>query len=270
MTERRGTLESRWVSADGVRIHARVSTNPVPDDRTKVVLVHGQVVSSRYMIPTAEYLAPHHPVYAPDLPGFGLSEKPTYTLRIPELADALAAWMEASGLNRAALVANSLGCQIVANFAGRYPDRVSHAVLQGPTTDPSARTLSRQIWRWLINGTREPPGLTKVLIRDYRDAGLRRAIDSIRFNLMGDRIEENLPLVEVPTLVVRGEKDTIVPQRWAEEATRLLPSGRLVVIPGVAHTINYSAPREFTRVIRTFLGQDAPVPGATSDSEERR
>lgn len=269
MTERKGSLESRWVTIEGVRIHARISTDPVPPERTPVVLVHGQVVSSRYMIPTAEYLAPHHPVYAADLPGFGLSEKPRHTLRIPELADALAAWMEAVGLEQAALVGNSLGCQIAANFAGRYPDHISHAVLQGPTTDPSARTLPRQIWRWLINGTREPPGLTRVLIRDYRDAGLRRAIDSIRFNLMGDAIEEYLPLVDVPALVVRGEKDSIVPQRWAEDATRLLPAGRLVVLPGVAHTINYSAPREFTRVIRTFIGQDSPVPGPDFDSARR-
>lgn len=270
MNEQIGRLESRWSEVEGVRMHARVSVDPVPEGRVPVVLVHGQVVSSRYMIPTAERLAPHHPVHAPDLPGFGRSDKPRRTLRIPELADALAAWMEANGLERAALVGNSLGCQILADCAVRYPERVSRAVMQGPTTDPSARRLLPQTWRWLVNGTREPPGLTRVLVRDYRDAGLRRAIESIRYNLLGDRIEEKLPHVRAPTLVVRGERDSIVPQRWAEEATRLLPCGRLVVIPGVAHTINYSAPREFARVIRAFLGQDAPVPGTEAHVEEYR
>jgi pimeloyl-ACP methyl ester carboxylesterase len=70
-----------------------------------------------------------------------------------------------------------------------------------------------------------------------------------------DRIEARLPLVRVPTLVVRGSRDTIVPQRWAEEATRLLPHGRLVVIPGAAHTLVYKVPAELVRAIRPFLEQ---------------
>ncbi len=44
-----------------------------------------------------------------------------------------------------------------------------------------------------------------------------------------------------------------MPQRRAEEATRLLPEARLVVIPGAAHTVNYSAPLELARVVRPFL-----------------
>ena len=59
----------------------------------------------------------------------------------------------------------------------------------------------------------------------------------------------------MPTLVVRGSRDQIVPQRWAEEAARLLPMGRLVVIPGAAHTANYSAPMELAHVTRAFLSE---------------
>src|SRR3712207_6887962 len=51
-------------------------------------------------------------VHIPDLPGFGRSTKPPKVLTIPDLADALAAWMAEAGLGRAALVGNSLGCQI--------------------------------------------------------------------------------------------------------------------------------------------------------------
>lgn len=61
-----GELESRWAVVDGRRMHARVSTTPAPAGSPMVVLVHGLVVSSRYMIPTAEKLAPHHEVYVPD------------------------------------------------------------------------------------------------------------------------------------------------------------------------------------------------------------
>ena len=55
-----------------------------------VVLVHGQIISGLYMVPTAERLATRFPVFAPHLPGVGLS-KPRRPLCVPELADALAA-----------------------------------------------------------------------------------------------------------------------------------------------------------------------------------
>lgn len=53
--------------------------------------------------------------------------------------------------------------------------------------------------------------------------------------------------------MVRGSRDPIVPQRWAEEVARLLPRGRLEVIPGGPHVVNYTVPAEFVRVIRPFL-----------------
>jgi hypothetical protein len=51
-------LETIWTGAGGLRIHDRASDNPAPEGRTVVVLVHGLVISSRYMVPTAERLAP--------------------------------------------------------------------------------------------------------------------------------------------------------------------------------------------------------------------
>lgn len=98
------------------------------------------------------------------------------------------------------------------------------------------------------------------MIRDYRDAGLRRALDAFR-RMIEDPIEEKLPRIQAPTLVVRGSRDPIVPQRWAEEVTHLLPRGRLVVIPGAAHTINYSAPRELARATLSFLDGSDPEGG---------
>jgi pimeloyl-ACP methyl ester carboxylesterase len=59
-----------------------------------------------------------------------------------------------------------------------------------------------------------------------------------------DAIEEKLPLIEVLTLIVRGSRDSMVPQAWAEEVTALLPQGQLAIMPGAGHAINYSAPLE--------------------------
>lgn len=160
--------------------------------------------------------------------------------------------MDAVGLERAPFVGNSLGCQILADFAVRYPERVDRLVFAGPTMDPHAPYASVQIARWLIDWTREPPSLAAAHVRDYYEAGLRRALQTFRYALR-DRIEAKLPLIQAPTLVVRGSEDCIVPQRWAEEAAGLLRNGRLVVIPGGPHVVNFTTPREFVRVVRTFL-----------------
>jgi 2-hydroxy-6-oxonona-2,4-dienedioate hydrolase len=81
-----------------MRVYAQVSANVVADDAPKIVLVHGEGMSSRYMVPTALQLAPYYHVYAPDLPGFGKSDNPSHILNMAELGDALAAWMQAMSI----------------------------------------------------------------------------------------------------------------------------------------------------------------------------
>lgn len=248
----RGALSSRWDPVGDATIHSRVST-PVPgQDPSPIVLVHGLVISSLYMVPTAVRLAPFFKVYAPDLPGFGRSSKPAHVLSIPELADALAAWLNTLGLARVVLVGNSLGCQIIAEFATRYSSCLRAAILAGPTMDSRARTARQQIGRWLRDWTREPPSLAAAHARDYYEAGLRRAWTTFRYAL-ADPVEEKLPQLSAPTLVVRGSKDPIVPQRWAEEVTSRLPRGRLAVIPGAPHVVNYRTPLEFAGLVREFV-----------------
>jgi pimeloyl-ACP methyl ester carboxylesterase len=217
-----------------------------------VVLVHGQIISSRYMIPTAKRLASRFRVFAPDLPGFGLSGKPSRILCVPELADALGGWMDAIQLGPAALVGNSLGCQIAVDLAVRRPELVDALVLAAPTIDPTARTATAQIVRWLRDWPGEHPSLALAHLQDFARAGLRRSLGTFRCTL-ADRLEEKLPRVQARTLVVRGTRDTIVPQAWAEQVARLLPRGELVLIPGGPHCVNYSTPGPFSRIITTFL-----------------
>jgi 2-hydroxy-6-oxonona-2,4-dienedioate hydrolase len=260
-----GQVESRWTKVGDLNLHHRASTHPQPPDAPTVVLVHGMVVSSRYMVPTLLKLARSARVLAPDLPGYGLSDNPPHILdNVPALADALAAWMDSVRLKRAVLLGNSLGCQTAADFAARYPERTAGLVLQGPTTDPHARTPVKQMARWMANSPRERPLQLPLMARDYWEAGLRRAVLTLRMALE-DHIEDKLPHIQAPTLVVRGSKDPIVPQRWAEEVTRLLPRGRLVVIPGGTHTLSFAAPLELARVVEAFLRDIHPGLGAMEE-----
>jgi pimeloyl-ACP methyl ester carboxylesterase len=246
-------LERRWTRVGEHRIYTRLAEEPVVDS-PPIVLVHGYVMSSRYLVPTAERLAPFHAVYAPDLPGFGKSSKPRRVLSVPEMADVLAAWMEVSGLSRAVLVGNSMGCQVIADLAARYPDRVERAVLTSPSFASGARSPGIEAWRLLLDLPRESFSLLPIGFRDYARAGLFRAWRTLRYGL-ADPIEERLPLLQTPTLVVRGSRDPIVSQHWAEEVTRLLPDGRLAVIPGGPHALNYSRAPALVALIREFLAE---------------
>jgi 2-hydroxy-6-oxonona-2,4-dienedioate hydrolase len=225
-------FERRWTDIDGVRVH---DVGTIDGPRPTVVLVPGIGLSHRVMLPIAELLAPHFAVRAPDPPGFGRSDKPRRPLGLPELADAVAAWIEAAGIGRPALVGNSFGCQVIVELAARHPDQVACAVLQGPTMDAAARSLPSQTWRWLRDLVRERPD-PRARLRDYRDAGLRRVLVTYRLALR-DRLEDKLPGVVAPTLVVRGPDDPIVSQAWAETVAGLLPAGQLVVTADGAHTL---------------------------------
>ena len=203
------------------------------------------------MLPLAEVLARWFAVYAPDLPGFGRSEKPSRALDVPELADALARWLDAQGIERAAFAANSFGCQVVADLAVRHPRRVERAVLTGPTVDPAARTAPRQIGRFLLEAPQQAT-MAPVMVADFLAAGPRRTLETFG-HLLADPIERKLPHVHAPALVIRGERDRIVSQRWAAEAARLLPNGRLAVLRGAGHALNWVAPVALADCVTPFV-----------------
>lgn len=250
-------MRSEWFEVNDWHMYTRVALDQARPDAPTVVLVHGLGLSSRYLRPTTAHFAPHYQVYAPDLPGFGKSTKPQQFFSVEELTDALVAWMDVARIDRPVLLGNSLGCQVIVDLAVRYPHRVAAAVLQGPTVDPHARSWSQQMIRLLHDGLYEPPSHSINLIVDYPKCGVRRFLATFR-NSLYDRIEEKLPQVQAPTLVVRGTNDPIVPQQWAEEACHLLTNGHLAVVPGASHTMVYAFPLELLRVVRPFIEQHVP------------
>ncbi len=245
--------ETVWTQVGDWRIHARRAIANAPPTAPTIVLVPGLGMSHRYMMPTLRALAPHARVYALDLPGFGESDKPARVLDVAELAAALAAWIEANGLQDAALVGNSFGCQVIAELVVNRPELARALVFITPTIDPRARTIRQQLLRLTLDALRERLSLVPLAMWEYfLVVGFRRALATLRFAL-ADSIEQKLPHVALPTLVVRGGRDPLVSQQWAEEVTRLLPRARLVVIPCAAHAVNYDAPDALAREILNFL-----------------
>jgi 2-hydroxy-6-oxonona-2,4-dienedioate hydrolase len=244
-------LASLWLARDGRRRHARLGTGRLRSDRPLVVLVHGLVVSGRYMEPLAEALAPRVPVLVPDLPGFGRSRGGPL-LDLDGLADSLVEWLDALEVERAAFVGNSMGCQVVTALAARHPDRVSCVVLQGPSGDLT-RSLPRLVAALLREGLKLlPTGLPFTFLRDLWDCGPGRALATLRL-MRRDAGHRRLGQLECPTLVVRGTHDRFASAAWVEHLARSIPRGRLIEVPGGDHALNFTEPELLGDLIVPFV-----------------
>lgn len=241
-----------WKVVGGRPAHGRAAPGPDVPAGPPVVLVHGLGVATGYLLPLAERLAGRFRVLAPDLPGFGDSPGPARALDVPGLATALGAWVDDQDLGPAALIGQSLGCQVAVDLAARDPARLTRLVLLGPTADPAGRTFPQHVLRLARDVTREPLPLNLLQLRDYLRSGLHRGLATAAA-MLADPVEGKLPRVRVPALVVRGSRDPIVPQRWAHQIVDLLPDGRLAVVPGGAHLAHHTHPDCTARLLVPFL-----------------
>jgi pimeloyl-ACP methyl ester carboxylesterase len=257
---RQASLTSHWVKVNGWWIHYRVGGK----GRQALVLVHGLTVSGNYLLPTAVELLDDFTVYIPDLPGFGVSDKPARVLEIVELADVLKAWMDAAGLERAYLLGNSLGCHTVTAAAASHWEQVAGVILVAPAGEPGGRNMLRLAARGLNDLVREPPSLWPIILKDFWKAGFRRTVLTLR-SLQQFRLEEWLPRADVPALVVGGGQDRIVPMWWTREVGALLPQSEAAVIEEAGHVPNFSHPTRLAALVRAFVeseeGIRLPFPG---------
>lgn len=246
------TLAEHETEMDGIRLFYRASVDPT--DAPAMVHVHGFGISGTYLLPTAGELADEYPTWVPDLPGYGRSGNPPRTLSIPELADALAGFMDAVGLEKATLVGNSLGSAITAAFAAQHRDRIERAVLVSPAGGLHNRPLGRAISQMIQDVPREPAQLAAVAAPDYLRFGL---VDSLRlFRAMTQYPAlERLIALDVPALAVLGERDPLMPPTWRvrEVVSSMERDVTVVRLRGVAHAANFSHPRELAHVIRCFM-----------------
>ena len=244
-----------WRTVRGARMHAVVLGEGPP-----VVLVHGYGVSGAYMLPLARLLATSLASYVPDLPGQGRSGELPGRRGLGDLADALGDWVEAADLGRPAMVANSMGCQIVTVLAAQRPETVGPMVLIGPTVDPARRGARHQLFGSLRDSAREPLGLLALAARDQAGVGLRALLSTAR-EVLADRLEDRLPEIEQPTIVVHGSEDGFVGRAWAGRVAAELPRGRLVVVPGEPHAVHYTRPELVAGIVRELVVEEGEHAG---------
>jgi 2-hydroxy-6-oxonona-2,4-dienedioate hydrolase len=255
-------VEGRWYVVNNRPMHALLSTRA--EERTDgspasetlpVILVHGLGKAAESLRDLGDALDRRGlAAYAPDLPGFGESSrhKPRRPLGIPGLAGALDAWMGVADVERAVVVGNSIGAQIVADLAARRPERCVGVVLLGPTTDPEVRSIPAQVWRWMINSRRDESAAGGGMVTAYWQAGIGRVARTFQYSVR-DRIVEKLPRITAPALVIAGSADPIAPLHWTRRVCELLQDGRLVVLDGAAHSMHGNRPEEVADAVREFI-----------------
>jgi 2-hydroxy-6-oxonona-2,4-dienedioate hydrolase len=231
----------RWQGATG------------PRGSPTVVVLHGVVAAGSLVAPFADALAARAHVLVPDLPGCGRSPASAYGATVGGLADALALWLrtEGVGVGPAAVCGVSFGCQVALHLADRRPAAVTRLVLQGPTVDAGARSVGVQALRLLADAVHERPSVIGVELRGVARTGLRTAAATVR-SAVADRPEAVIGDVPHPILIVRGEDDPLVSQRWAERLASGAPDGRLAVLPG-GHGLIHSRPEALLDAVAPFL-----------------
>jgi len=244
----------RVAPAQASALSASASALSAPRTERDVVLVHGLGLSSEYLEELAVSLSVVGPVYLLDLPGFGGVPRPARTPSVPDLARLVAAWAAEAGLDDPVLLGQSLGTQIVVEMLAADPGLSSHAVLVGPTVDPTGRSSYAQLGRFLRSAPSESSRTRRLAVRAYARSGptwIARVLQStLRYPT-----EEHLPAVEASVLVLRGSRDRIAPRAWAEHVALLVPRARSAEVEGAGHLVVHDHAAEVAALVLDHLSR---------------
>jgi pimeloyl-ACP methyl ester carboxylesterase len=258
-------LTERWAVAGNHPIFYRAALHAAPVGTLPIIHLHGFGISGRYLVPTAERLAPFHPTYVPDMPGYGRSPRPNHPLTIPELALKVIAFMDALGIERACLMGNSMGCLVTMECAIRFPHRIQRAIMVSPAGGAHNQPLLRGIAQLGVDSLRESRGLLQIAVPDYLRFGIINSIRLFRDMAIFATSERAIEL-DSPALVIIGGRDPLVSRSRLQKLVSDQPNMTMVIQDRAAHAINFSHPRSLARVVRAWLADD-PLPIPASELE---
>lgn len=234
-----------------------------------LVLVHGLGSNatqdwSRLLGP----LARRFHVYAPDLPGFGESERPAAAdYSIPMQVQAVREFMEAKGVRRARLAGVSMGGWIVSRLAGEHPELVERLVavdaagMRPDRPDIPAEVLLprdeagvRRLVATVRHNAPVPPWfVARDILRHLRrqEWVTRRALESMEQGR--DWLDGTLRRADMPVLVVWGRQDALIPVAYGVRLAAEFPRAQLSLLDGCGHVPMSDCPEAFDRAVIPFL-----------------
>ncbi len=285
---REGPFGVRYFTVHGYR-RAYVKNGEGP----ALLLVHGIGDSSDTWRPVFEQLARSHTVIAPDLLGHGRSEKPRADYTIAGFANGMRDLLSVLDVDRVTVVGHSLGGGVAAQFAYQFPERCERLVLVG--SGGVGRTVSPLLRLAAVPGVESvmpllslPPvravsrlgaGVLRIfdtaLGRDTEeilavfdalpDAQARRAIlrtlrSGVDWRGQVITMLDRAYLAEgVPTLIVWGRDDAIIPLGHGRMAQAAIPGSRLEIFDKAGHFPHHVDPDRFARVVEDFVRTTVPA-----------
>jgi len=268
---------SKFVEVMDMQVHYR-DEGPEADS-IPLVLLHGTASSLHTWNVCANKWTKTHRVLRMDLPGFGLTgPHPSHDYNIETYVAFLAAFLEATNVDQCYLAGNSLGGLIAHQFAATYPDKVKKLLLLDPAGYPItnakgslAFTLGRipvlknllkvitpisLVRKSLEDAYGDKSLVTDELVVRYRDLacreGNREALVQ-RLNLEHKTDTTAIGNIAIPTLVVWGELDQLIPVAHAYKFSRDLLIDSMVVLPDVGHVPMEESPQLIISLVNGFL-----------------
>jgi pimeloyl-ACP methyl ester carboxylesterase len=267
-------------TVEGVRLRLR---DTGPRDGPAVILLHGFCASLDTWEPWAQALSAHYRVIRFDQPGFGLTgADPTGDYSDAREMQILTGLMDQLSVARASLVGNSMGGRIVWNFTALHPDRVTRMVLVSPDGLPSpgfaydrapdtpivlralqyAAPPRSLIKAGLAAAYARPESLSEATLTRYRDLLMAPGVRGSILARMGQVILHDpaptLARIKVPTLLLWGEKDGVIPISNAAAFLRDLPQASLVRLPNLGHVPFEEDPAASFVPLQLFLSGKTP------------
>jgi len=274
-----------------VDLHGQSVTYHLTGKGPLVLLVHGITSSSQTWKTVMPLLAERHTVLAPDLLGHGTSAKPRGDYSLGAYASGLRDLLLALGLSRPTVVGHSLGGGIAMQFAYQFPDVIERLVLvdsgglgqevslllraatlpgseivlplfNAPLIRMAGATAGFLLDRVGYERSADMRGLAEGFA-SLRDAESRRAfLHTARavIDPKGQRVDarDRLYLTAgMPSLLVWGEDDPIIPVAHAHRAHSMMPGSRLEIIPGAGHFPFNHDPARFAAVLCDFIASTA-------------
>jgi pimeloyl-ACP methyl ester carboxylesterase len=253
------------VSVDGAEAayaqQGRVALPPL-------VMLHGWAASHKFWKFGFSAFSPRWRVIAPDLVGFGLSEKPKRDYTVQGLVGWFGKFLDAMKLDRVTLVAHSMGGTIALLYALQHPERIERLVVSNPivvgSTAFSKRTrlcMAPGIRRLLFHLAQVGP-IRRWATRDFTligqiDDDLAKDVTKGTYRSMFESLlsakkidlRGQLSSLSVPTLSIGTEKDMLV----APDQYDLVPAQKKVRIPDTGHIPMIERPEVFNRILNDFL-----------------
>jgi pimeloyl-ACP methyl ester carboxylesterase len=235
---------------------------------TPVLLVHGFPLDHTIWLQVAEGLKDEARVIMPDLRGFGASpdSNEVFTMRL--LAEDLLALIDRLKLEKVVLVGHSMAGYTALSFAHAYPNRLAGLGLVATQADAdtperrqarlvTARETKRRGVRYIADGMPSKLTLNVDIQKDLHASIMKSRTDSLVNALKGmaDRSDANpwLAAITVPTVVIAGGKDQLIPPARSQTMAQILSKGWLVEIPEAGHMPMLENPTMVISALRQLI-----------------